>query len=149
MIRIAMTRCAVLPLGGSDNLLGANQACLWQTGYPLRTGFGGGSPSQDPHRHDARRLIDSGEADALVWISAFRPLPAPRRDGLPTIALTATADATDVVIPVGTPGIDHEGQVFRSDGLVAIGLAALRDGPPSVAEIIGRIDHALRQGDQP
>jgi formylmethanofuran dehydrogenase subunit B len=136
-------RCAVLPLGGSDNALGANQACLWQTGFPLRTCLTGDGPRHDPDLYDTRRLIDSGEADALVWISAFRPLsPPPHPLSLPVIALTAPpvpVEAT-VAIPVGTPGLDHPGDVFRSDGLVAIRLAALRqDGPPAVAEILDRI----------
>src|SRR5262249_5500463 len=37
-------RAACLPLGGAENLTGANQACLWQSGYPLRTSFGNGAP---------------------------------------------------------------------------------------------------------
>ena len=140
-----VSRCAVLPLGGSDNLLGANQACLWQSGYPLRTSFAGGTPDHDPHRHEAQRLIASGEVDALVWISAFRPLPPPQREGLPTIALTAApVSSAAVAIPVGTPGLDHPGQAFRSDGLVAIRLAGLRASRlPSVAEIVGQIERAL------
>jgi formylmethanofuran dehydrogenase subunit B len=140
-----VSRCAVLPLGGSDNLLGANQACLWQSGYPLRTSFAGGTPDHDPHRHESRRLILSGEADALVWISAFQPLPPPQREGLPTIALTSPPVAwAAVAIPVGTPGLDHPGQAFRSDGLVAIRLGALRESPlPSVAEIVNGIERAL------
>ena len=140
-----VSRCAVLPLGGSDNLLGANQACLWQSGYPLRTSFAGGTPGHDPHRHEAQRLIASGEVDALVWISAFRPLPPPQREGLPTIALTAApVSSAAVAIPVGTPGLDHPGQAFRSDGLVAIRLAGLRASRlPSVAEIVGQIERAL------
>ena len=145
-----VSRCAVLPLGGSDNLLGANQACLWQSGYPLRTSFAGGAPDHDPHRHDARRLIQSGEADALVWISAFRPLPPPQRDGMPTIALTAApAGSAAVAIPVGTPGLDHPGQAFRSDGLVAIRLGALRESRlPSVAAVVGAIERALGEPEE-
>src|SRR5262249_40993499 len=37
------TRAAALPLTGSDNLLGANQVCTWQSGVPLRTNFAGGA----------------------------------------------------------------------------------------------------------
>src|SRR5262249_52575735 len=50
------TRCACLPLGGSDNSIGASQACLWQAGYPLRTAFARGVPEHDPERHDGERL---------------------------------------------------------------------------------------------
>jgi formylmethanofuran dehydrogenase subunit B len=142
------TRAAVLPLAGADNLIGANQACLWQTGQPLRTGFGRGHPEHDPVLHAADRMIAAGEADALVWISAFRPGPIPSADGIPTIALAAppagAAAAPAVLIPVGTPGLDHVGRFFRTDGVVALQLRAVRSSLlPSVAAILGRIDRAL------
>src|SRR5262249_62387489 len=38
------TRCAALPLTGSDNVMGAHQVCTWQSGLPLRTSFAGGAP---------------------------------------------------------------------------------------------------------
>src|SRR5262249_26025353 len=64
-------RAAALPLGGAGNLVGANQVALWQSGFPLRTSFAGGTPRHDPHRHAAERLIGSGEADLLIWIAAL------------------------------------------------------------------------------
>jgi formylmethanofuran dehydrogenase subunit B len=49
-----------------------------------------------------------------------------------------------VFVPVGTPGIDHEGQVFRTDGVVALPLGRLVErGLPSVAAVLTRIDEAL------
>jgi formylmethanofuran dehydrogenase subunit B len=38
------TRCAALPLTGSDNVMGAHQVCSWQSGVPLRTSFDGAAP---------------------------------------------------------------------------------------------------------
>jgi formylmethanofuran dehydrogenase subunit B len=145
-------RAAVLPLAGADNLIGANQACLWQTGQPLRTGFGRGHPEHDPALYAADRLLATREADALVWISAFRPGPIPAADGIPTIALAAApvdaAVSPAVLIPVGTPGLDHPGRIFRTDGVVALQLRAVRQSRlPSVAEILARIDRAI--GERP
>ena len=141
------TRCAGLPLTGADNLIGVNQVCTWQSGFPLRTGFGRGFPEHDAYLFSAQRLLESGEADALVWISAFRPLPPPARD-IPTVVLAAPetqpAPPAAVFVPVGTPGLDHAGQVFRTDGVVALPLGQLVErGLPSVAAVLTRIDAAL------
>lgn len=142
------TRCAGLPLSGADNLIGANQACGWRTGFPLRTGFDGGGPLHDPERFDWRtRLRD---ADVTLWISAFRPeIPPLTTDGrvimLAPPEMTVTPEPA-LFIPVGTPGIDHPGDVFRADSVVALHAGALIDrGLPSVADVIGRILATLHQ----
>jgi formylmethanofuran dehydrogenase subunit B len=147
------TRCAALPLAGGDNAVGANQVCTWQSGVPLRTSFAGGAPEHDPLLHTTSRLIGAREVDALVWVSAFRPLPPPSTE-LPTIVIAtpgvAFARPPDVFIPVGTPGIDHAGAIFRTDAVVALPLAALRSaGALSVADVLARIDRVLSAGGAP
>ena len=143
----ATTRCLGLPLAGADNVIGANQVCGWQSGVPLRTSFATGEPDYDPHRHATSRLLELGEADLLVWISSFRDLPPPEADA-PTILLgppgESPAKPPEVLIPVGTPGLDHAGSIYRTDGVVALPLRRLRDaGLPSVAEVIGLIEQRL------
>jgi formylmethanofuran dehydrogenase subunit B len=141
------TRCSGLPLGGSDNLIGANQACTWQYGLPLRTSFAGGVPIHDPLLNSARRRLAAAETDAVVWISAFRDtVPA----GLPAnlIALAPPGTKLDrvpaVQIPVGTPGIDHAGQIFRMDNVVALPLRGLlQRNLPSVADVLDRMTRVL------
>jgi formylmethanofuran dehydrogenase subunit B len=55
-----------------------------------------------------------------------------------------------VFIPVGTPGIDHAGAIFRTDAVVALPLAALRSaGALSVADVLARIDRVLSAGGAP
>lgn len=142
-----VTRCAGLPLTGTDNLVGANQVCGWQTGLPLRTSFAGGAPDHDPLLNATTRILDAQEADALVWISAFRPMPPPSTI-VPTIVLSAPEPrferAPDVFIPVATPGLDHAGDLFRADGVVSLRLAALRPSRlPSVATVLERIEAAF------
>lgn len=142
------TRCAGLPLSGADNLIGANQACGWRTGFPLRTGFDGGGPLHDPERFDWRTRLH--DADVTLWISAFRPeIPPLTTDGrvimLAPPEMTVTPEPA-LFIPVGTPGIDHPGDVFRADSVVALHAGALIDrGLPSVADVIGRMLTALGQ----
>ena len=53
---------------------------------------------------------------------------------------TPLPGAVAVAIPVGTPGLDHAGSVYRMDGVVSLPLRALRDtGLPSVAQALARI----------
>jgi formylmethanofuran dehydrogenase subunit B len=143
------TRCAALPLGGGDNVIGANQACTWQTGLPLRTSFGSGAPRHDSRLYATSRLTDARDIDALVWISTFRALHPPHA-GVPTIVISAAdapKPAVAVFIPVGTPGLDHAGAIFRMDAVVALPLVGLRHGRfPSAGDVLDRIHRALRDG---
>ncbi|MGH6945018.1 MAG: formylmethanofuran dehydrogenase subunit B [Geminicoccaceae bacterium] len=143
----AATRCVGLPLAGHDNTIGANQICSWQSGLPLRTSFASGAPDYDPHCHASARLLERGDADLLVWITSFSALPAPATDR-PTIVLgragAAFEPAPEVFVPVGTPGLDHAGSLYRTDGVVAMPLRKLREtGLSSVAEILSRIERHL------
>lgn len=141
------TRCGGLPLGGNDNLIGANQICTWQYGLPLRSSFASGVPVHDPLINSARRRIAEGETDMVVWISAFRTdTPA----GLPAnlVALAPPSAKFErppaVLIPIGTPGIDHAGQIFRMDSLVALPVQALlQRNLPSAADVLNRIAQAM------
>ncbi|HSI42314.1 MAG TPA: formylmethanofuran dehydrogenase [Xanthobacteraceae bacterium] len=137
----ATTRAGVFPLGGRDNIIGINQLLLWRLGYPLRTAIRGGISEHDPILFEAGAA--ARDADLLVWVSAFRPEPPPAFDG-PVIVLghpdTEFETTPDVFIPVGTPGIDHAGTVFRMDSIVSLPLGALRVATlPSVAEAVRRM----------
>jgi formylmethanofuran dehydrogenase subunit B len=46
----------------------------------------------------------------------------------------------DVFIPVGTPGVDHSGQMLRTDSAVSLPLKQVRNSDnPSVKEVVRRI----------
>ena len=142
------TRVCGVPLGGSDGDFTANGVLMWQTGLPFRSSFATGIPVYEPHLHATQRLLDSGEADALLWVTSFDPkrLPPPTR--VPTIVLappSALFDREpDVFIPVGTPGVDHAGHYTRTDKVVALPLRKLRDiGLPSVEAVIADIEACL------
>jgi len=142
-----VTRCSVLPLGGGGNLFGVNQVCTWQSGYPVRTGFGQGIPEHDPYRFSARRMIEAGEADAVVWISTIGGAAPPVAPDLPLVLLAPQpVEHAAVYLPVGIPGLDHAGQVFRTDNVVALRLPALRDPvAPDAATILAEIEAALER----
>lgn len=140
------TRAAVFPLGGRDNVTGAHQLALWRFGYPLRTVVGAGTARHVPELYATAAALP--DADLLLHASAFRPEPPPAFDRGPVIALahpeTVFAREPDVFIPVGTPGVDHAGHVFRMDSVVCLPLQALRDKElPSLAEAAAAILQAL------
>jgi formylmethanofuran dehydrogenase subunit B len=140
------TRFSGLPLAPSDNAAAVQQVAGWMTGFPLRTGFGRGLPEHDPWRFEASRLIDSGEADCALWISAYGARPPVWKRNPPLVALTARPDTlrADVTIPVGRPGIDHD----AVEHLAATAtLSAVSANKPttamSVASVVGKIRAAL------
>jgi formylmethanofuran dehydrogenase subunit B len=139
------SRFSGLPLGGNDNGLGAGQVGTWTAGFPLRTSFASGRAEYDPHLYSWRRMIESGEADAVLWISAFRPLDLPFQTKVPLIVVGAPgadyAREPDVFLAVGTPGLDHAGHVIRGDAVASLPLHKLRDsGLPRTAEVLQKIE---------
>jgi formylmethanofuran dehydrogenase subunit B len=112
------TRFSTLSVGGSGNAETLMQTAGWMTGFPARTGFGRGYPEHDPWRFAARRLVESGETDALVWIASdAAELPAwASKHNL--IALTAAESGlaiAKVYIAVGRHGHDHDAVAFARE----------------------------------
>jgi formylmethanofuran dehydrogenase subunit B len=144
----AKTRFTGFSLAPADNALGVLQACGWMTGFPMRIGFGRGYPEHDPWRFDATRLVESGEADGTLWISAYSAAAPQWKRQVPMIALTAPGagfrHAPRVHIDVGRPGTDHDAveQCPATGTLVAVA-ASQQSTRPSVAEAIAQIAAAL------
>jgi formylmethanofuran dehydrogenase subunit B len=139
-----ITRFSGFSLAGNNGATTANNVCAWQSGYPLRVNFSKGYPDYDAYRYTARKLLSNKEVDTLVWISSFTPDINPPRPSIPTVVL-GTPDTKpnfkpDVFIPVATPGVDHSGQLFRTDSVVALPLKQLRQSAyPSVDSILEQV----------
>lgn len=140
------TRFTGLPLASADNAAGVQQACGWMTGFPVRTGFGRGYPEHDPWRFDAKRLIESREADCALWISAYQPAAPNWKTAISTIALSAGAEqsSSQVHIQVGCPARDHDTVGHdAATGMLVARAASQRSTLPSVADVIARIAAAV------
>jgi formylmethanofuran dehydrogenase subunit B len=138
------TRCSGLPMGGSEGDMTANQVSSWISGYPVRNSFKRGYPEYDPYRFGAHNQLNAGEADAMVWISTFYPDRQPPETGVPMIVIghpgMQPAREPELFIPVGVPGVDHVGIMFRSDSAVSLPLAKLRESPlPSLRQVLNSI----------
>jgi formylmethanofuran dehydrogenase subunit B len=145
----AKTRFSGLALAPGDNAFGVLQACGWMTGFPMRTGFGRGYPEHDPWRFDATRLVDSGEADCALWISAYRAAAPEWKRQVPLIALTGQGAnfcrTPRVHIDVGRPGTDHDAvEYLAATGTLVARLATTPSGTISVADAVAHIASALQ-----
>ena len=130
----ARQRFAGLSLGGSNGGASWQSVATWQTGFPAAVDFNRGCPSGDG--------IHTADVDSLLWISGFTEAAPPALD-VPTVILSpyrAGANDADVYIPTGVPGIDHTGNLFRTDGVISLPLKKLRDcGVRSAAQVIRQI----------
>jgi len=138
------TRFSGLPLGARSGAAGVGQVAGWMTGFPPRTGFGRGYPEHDPWRFEAQRLVDSGEADAALWISAYDGEP-PRwsRKDLPLVTLgpKGAGAAHGLFIEVGRPGENHAALEFAQEvSSFVLRQATKPSEAPSVADAIKAID---------
>jgi formylmethanofuran dehydrogenase subunit B len=142
------TRSSVLPLGGQDGDRTASQVFAWQTGYPTRLSYARGYPEYDPYHFSTARLLGNGEADLFVWIATINARQTPPLANIPTIVIGRSGmvfeQEPEVYIPVGAPGIDHAGHMYRCDNVVCLPLRKLRDsGLPSGAYVLAEIEKAI------
>jgi len=138
------TRFAGFTLAGGDGAMSANSLSAWQSGFPLRVNFSVGFPKHDIGRNSTKNLLRNKEVDALMWISSFSSNNNPPKANIPTIILATPGTKLnfkpDVFIPVAIPGIDHSGQLIRTDNVVSLPLKKLRDSKyTSVSNILNHI----------
>ena len=142
------TRSSGLPLGGKEGGVTVNQVSAWQAGFPMRTSFNRGYPDYDPYLSDTNRMLANDEVDTLLWVSSFNVDRTPPQSKAKTIVLGRSGMSFDqepeVFIPVGTPGIDHVGRAFRTDGVVSVPLRKLRDsGLPSTFDVLTAVEKLI------
>lgn len=135
------TRFAGFSLGGNDGGTTAMNVAAWQSGYPLRISYHKGYPEYDPHIYSTNNVLKNRRVDAMLWVSSISTGIRPPRADIPSIILanpqTKIGYRPDVFIPVGTPGVDHKGHMFRTDSVVSLPLKQLRESAlPSVARVL-------------
>ena len=138
------TRFAGFSLGGNDGGMSAMGVSAWQSGYPLRVNFNKGYPDYDAHRYTTKNVLKNKEVDALLWVSSFESEITPPHASIPTIVLGNPGHKLgfrpDIFIPVATPGLDHDGQITRTDSVVSLKLKRLRQSPyESVHSILKQV----------
>lgn len=138
-------RVAGLSLNSGDGDTSINQTCTWLSGYPARSRFLADHVSYDTQQFSSAQQLKS--CDALLWVSTFNAHQPPSYPG-PIIAIghpnTQFERPPEVFIPVGVPGVDAAGTLFRMDGSIALPLKKCRDSNlPRLADVIRQIEAAL------
>ena len=141
-------RFAGLSLGGNEGAVTSAAVSTWQSGFPLRISYASGAPHFDPYRYSISRMLMAGEGDLLVWIASISPDLSPPSTQIPMIVLGTPGlnlqQQPAVFIPVGTPGVDHTGQLIRCDSVVSLPLKNLhRAELPRVGDVLASIEAAL------
>lgn len=138
-------RVAGLPLNSGDGDSSVNNTSTWLSGYPTRNRFVNRHPEYDAYHFSTKRQLN--HCGALLWVSTFNAHLPPACDA-PTIVIghpdMKFDTQPDVFIPVGVPGVDHTGTMFRMDSSVAMPLKKLHDTElPSLSEVISLIEAKL------
>ncbi|MBA3697155.1 MAG: formylmethanofuran dehydrogenase, partial [Methylotenera sp.] len=136
---------AGLPLNVGDGDTSINNVSTWLSGSASRSRIVHGQSEYDTYKFSTKQQLQ--ECDALVWISTFNPYVPPNTDA-PTIVIghpnTQFTKAPDVFIPVGIPGLDHTGTMFRMDSAVALPLKKVRKkNLPTLAQVIQKLMDAM------
>lgn len=122
------SRAAGLPLNAGDGDMSVNNTSTWLSGYPTRNRFTHGKTEFNAHLFSTKNQLNS--CDSLLWISTFSANPPPETSA-PTIVIghpnMKFERMPDVFIPVGIPGVDHIGTMFRMDNVVSLPLKKSRE----------------------
>lgn len=141
------TRFAALPRAAADNGSGVLQVSGWTSGFPPRTAMRGGFPVHDAWAFEAKRLVESGEADAAVWISALSDRAPDWDADVPLVALVRPGAVLPkepaVRIEVAEPGAEHPAALFDPLAAALVATGEGRPERPTVAEAIAAIRAAL------
>lgn len=136
-------RASVLFLPASEAGWGSALASAWATGFPLRTGFGNGGAEYDPWRFDTARMLEAGEADLHLWVSANggrAPLPRAGAELIVLAKASAPHHGAAVTIAIGEPGADHDTVCYSSrTGTLAARPARASSEAPSAAAVLRSI----------
>ena len=139
-----------LPLNSGDGDTSVNNTSTWLSGYPTRNRFTNSHAEYNVQSFSTKQQLEN--CDALLWVSTFNAYTPPQTDA-PTIIIghpnTQFNRAPDVFIPVGLPGLDHTGTMFRMDSAVTLPLKKVRHVElPKLSDVITQIEAQLLELNQ-
>ncbi len=137
-------RGACSPIAGSLGDVTSSQAIAWMTGFASRIKFIGNTFKHDRVSYNNKVLIDNQNIDTIIHISTLTSDKIKLDKRYFNIVLghpnSSFSSVPDIFIPVGTPGIDCDGIMFRTDNVVSVALKKIREIKlPSTEDIINRL----------
>jgi len=125
------SRAACMPIAGSLADATSSQTMSWITGFPSRVKFNGKSFFHDRNICNSEEIISNRNTDLAIHISTVNHNKVILNDKVKNIFIghiNSTFNIRpDIFIPVGNPGIDHQGIMFRTDNVVSVLLDKIRE----------------------
>ena len=127
-----------LAVRSEGNARGAEDVLAWQTGFPDAVSFARGYPRANPGEFSAAALLERGEVDAALVVTA--DLPGLR--DLPLVVVDTHATATMEAARVAFAADETAGTVHRMDG-VPIPFQPPAAGRPGIEDVLAAIEGRL------
>ena len=125
------SRAACMPIAGSLADATSSQTMSWITGFPSRVKFNGKSFFHDRNICNSQEIISNQNTDLAIHISTVNHNKVTLNGKIKNIFIghiNSTFNIKpDIFIPVGNPGIDHRGIMFRTDNVVSVLLDKIRE----------------------
>jgi len=124
-------RAACLPISGNLGDATSSQVLTWTTGFPSRLKYLNGSFSHDKNSFNGLELIKNKNVDLVIHINSLSMNKLELDAKLTNIVIghpnSKFSSIPDIFIPIGIPGIDYKGIMFRTDNVVSVNLKKIRD----------------------
>ena len=124
-------RAACLPISGSLGDATSSQVLTWTTGFPSRLKYLNGSFNHDKNSFNGMELIKNKNIELVIHINSLSMNKLELNSKLMNIVIghpnSKFSSMPDIFIPIGIPGIDHKGIMFRTDNVVSVHLKKIRD----------------------
>ncbi len=137
--------CAALPIHSLNGIF--TTVSLWATGMPRRIRFQNGQASADRSR-ELDSTTSRGGTDLWIderWKSVEQPPSArivlsPKRDG-------SHFPPSEVLIPIGIPGVHYDAVMIHADGTQLLRCRAIEEDKslPTVASVLASIEEQVRR----
>jgi formylmethanofuran dehydrogenase subunit B len=103
----------------------------WTTGFPSCLKYLNGSFSHDKNSFNGLELIKNKNVELVIHINSLSMNKLKLDAKLTNIVIghpnSKFSSMPDIFIPIGIPGIDYKGIMFRTDNVVSVNLKKIRD----------------------
>ena len=138
------TRAVCLPISGNLGDSTSIQVSTWLTGFPVRFKGVNGIFKHDREAYDVTNLILNNQIDTAIYINTLSLEKIQLNKKIKNIVIghprTTCSLTPDVFIPVGVPGVDASGIMFRTDNVVTLPLSPFRQlNIPSSQQVLDKM----------
>ena len=134
-------RAACFPIAGNLGDSTSSQVCTWITGFPSRIKSQGNTFIHDRYLCDSELIQNNKTTDTVIHLSTLSKDKIHLNKSIKNIFIghpeSRLSEVPDIFIPVGIPGIDYEGIMFRTDNVVSLPLKKIREiNLPTINDIV-------------